>query len=375
MKTNTIKALLLFFILSFSQIVESSEKIKYSNARKSSRTNRIKSNRKTKTITKSKGILNEIWKKITEFMKDPKNILFFLLGAASAWISEAEDIYKFLKESIFIQLPKIFSQCKNTFWDPLFKIAEEKALPESISISGDWENMKKSEKSGFCKNMKTTFINIFNDKIENFRDFFSECLDKTCSILTPWKLLKFSYDTVADFSTGNYCNPTLSQTKQMVTKKWKTYENYQRECEFFRDMNCDDPEALETPAYGAVMDFVSKSYNFYEFINTGIKCIKGVKEFSSELGLKVGGTDAFFEGTLSKALSFIGNLTAQIFSAGVWGAIKGSYLLLKLGYGIYKVVNHFIDELPFKVGQLMGIGIRAASTFIFGNKRKLRKIR
>jgi len=173
---------------------------------------------------------------------------------------------------------------------------------------------------------------------------------------------------------------TVQFNIQMLKKKivaiWGTWENYDQECQFFRAMDCENPGDSKTPSYGAIITFMKMSYNFYSFVSGAIDCFRGLSDVIAAIAMVFPNISAIFTSVGTKVIEMIVGGVAQVLSAGAWGILRGAYFLLKMGYALYKVVNEAMEDPIFLTGQVIGLGIRAALTFILGKKKlKLRKIR
>jgi len=368
----TYKAILLILLLCLSHAVDAKEKIK-----RSSNNKKRLSNKKSKSHSgRTTGILQDIKAKLVESAKDPMNILNFILGATSAWVSEAELFYKFIKDHPIQKLRDLYENCSST-WTRLFRQSEEKPVtPPVFTMSSNWDTLTSAQKKTECQNMKKTFKTYYFTKPTS-ADIFSICTERICEALSnPFGSILNNISSSVDIFAGDYCAIQFPGTKAKVIEKWKKWEAYDQECQFFKSMDCEDPEGTKTPSYSAVVSFMKMSYNFYTFVDGGIECFNGLKDVVSAIALVFPGITAIFRSYASKVMGFIAGAAAQVFTVGVWGILRGTYLLLKMGYGLYKLVHDSLEDLVFSIGQTVGLGIRAAITFVTGKKKlKLRKMK
>jgi hypothetical protein len=313
---------------------------------------------------KSAGIITNLREKISESFSNSKKLFFFLLGSSSAWISEANDLYKWLVKTNYSKLGNILTNCKDSF--SKLKTPSEPAGPK-FSMSNGWDLLSITQRKDTCRKMQSTFKSYF--QVEPIGGVLSICLNSICGIFdNPIGSLIDTFNLSISAVKGDYCKLINPEMKRQVSSKWGRFEFYDQECQFFRDMNCEDPDAPKTPSYNIVYAFMKMSYNLYDGINGAIKCFESQKDIVNDIIQQFPVIENFFKSGLSIALEFAAGLTMQIFTAGIWGAIKGSYLLLRMGYILYKILNDKYDDVDFRIGQVIGVGIRAALSFALGRR-------
>lgn len=363
MKLNTLKIILILSVLLISQIAETNQKATFAKAK-----NLLSKSKINKMQTENSTYLKKLWLNLSESMAQPKNYLHFLLGATSAWVPESEKVYKHLLKNPSAKIDEMVSKCKSSTWDPSFKKADSKGVKDLPSLSANWNELDSAKKAKLCTKMKVTFWTYHTMKPTSVGGIFEECIGNICNTLKDpiGKIIEETKDIVKE----NYCTPNnLTTVKPQIEKIWGTFQNYKNECEFFADMKCSDAEAIQTPSYGSVINFLTKAHNFFDFVTSGVDCIRNMSDVTKELTKAVPEASKIFESKISNTISFVANFAVQILTAGAWGVIKGTFLLLKMGYGLQKLLTGGKEELPYKLGQLVGIGMRAASTFVFGSKK------
>jgi len=150
----TYKAILLLLLLCLSHVVDANEKIKRSSHSKKRLTHKKSHSKAASHSGRTTGVLQDIKDKIVEFVKDPWNILFFILGATSAWIPAAETFYRFIRENPITKLNDLFESCKGT-WETLFHKSKAQPTPApTFTMSSKWDTLKTSERKIECENMQ-----------------------------------------------------------------------------------------------------------------------------------------------------------------------------------------------------------------------------
>lgn len=196
-KSNT--TLLLLVLIAFNIAISNSEQIKNTKSsfsRKTFSSHKHKLNKKStrshsSTKTKTK---NVVWDTLKSVLLDPKNIIYFSLGVAAEFVSEAEIIYKEIKPVITLLEP-CYDAVKGAY-KKYSEARESEAITElrkSESIKLLEETLaKKENQKEFCVKSKEEISQIFLKatwEIEpNKGGVYSDVVK-----LTPDFLLEMSY--------------------------------------------------------------------------------------------------------------------------------------------------------------------------------------
>jgi hypothetical protein len=128
------------------------------------------------------------------------------------------------------------------------------------------------------------------------------------------------------------------------------------------------------PDTSAVWGFIKSTFDYALFANDAFECLsttlkvggKSKNEKIKKLANKLFGTWAKIKIICKQC---IGTL-AHILSGGIWGVVRAAFIVLSLGFKLYLMSLNYISNLPFRIGQLVGKGIKIIKTLIIGRRRK-----
>jgi len=393
-KTST--AVLLLVLIACNILVSNCEQIKKSDRKMRSsfkRSQKItRSYTTTKLHSKSK-LFSEIFEKLKEAILDPVNILYFSFGVASEFYEDAEKIYKQVKEVI-----EFFKPCYETF-QSIAKSAkedkenEEKKQKQEIKEKAETEKLaklikftdqldllssSKKNKMEYCKKSKKDIMDNYDkalNEISSKKSLFTKFIEWTLKSTNEYDK-KFLHVDVCYLPTSLKAPKTAKE----ITKNFANQAEYGKQCIYIWKLDCKVFE----PETAGIWDFIKKAYSYYKFVKKAGTCIVNLASnlvSNSKLNDKqnniVNGVKNLFkkDGFFYDALATTLGAVAHVFTLGAWGGIKGGYYLIELGLEIKKFYDDQTKDLAFRIGKLVGKGIKIAKSFLFGRRKLLRRMK
>lgn len=293
-------------------------------------------------------------------MTDPENILYFGLGVLSVFNTYFDTLYRNIQPVI-----AKFRQCATSVVDAIklvgttleTKDKEEDSISKDKNIIEFLANMKdNASQIAYCKKVKAENEEIY-DRAEVKKN------DRDYDIFDLFALF-FKTTVGKKFATSTeYCQQvyTLKPKHQAeIAERFTSIENYIQQCMYFKELDCD-----KINAEPGIMDFIGKAYKYYKVINSVKTCIVNV------LGSDDTKSNQFQKSFLHDIIAGAVGVTANIFTFGAWGGIKGGYWLIQLAIDLKTAYDDTMKDLAFNIGKLIGKGVMIAKSIILG-RRKLR---
>jgi hypothetical protein len=383
--TNKDITILLIFLIGLSSISSTSLSIQ-SNKRTFSRR---KSEIKTK-LTSTEAAEVVLQKMKTE-LTDPVNIAFFIMGMLSNWFPKIEDLYLKIKHLVF-------------FFNPCYK-----AIKQAWEmIHGTSQETDQSKKENHDREQSEVLVNIASEenKLNEFEtkddqatpEERTQLCEKTKKIVHKiWRLTLDANDSLSknyrdstdrgsdSITAQDYCGyPSIvrydnKKALKLMNENFDSPEHFYSVCMNIREnMDCGNYR----PDNKGAWYFLKKIPKYGLLVLKGGFCVVHL--------LKVGGHDpasgtpkneeissiaSTAVGTVEIAkliFSQIGSLLLHIVSFGIYGALKAAWNIIKLVFKIYVLISHLLFDIPFKLGSIVGLGLKTISTLIKGARRRRR---
>lgn len=68
-------------------------------------------------------------------------------------------------------------------------------------------------------------------------------------------------------------------------------------------------------------------------------------------------------------------VVANVLTFGAWGGIKGGYYLIELGLQLKELYDEITEDVPFKIGKLVGKAIVIAESLLVGKRKFYRRMK
>ena len=393
MKYNTkqIISTLLILLIGLNSISSSSLAIK-SHSNRRTHTNTLSKRNKNKTNTKDNSIDNAktIIQKIEDKVQTPIHIAFFTMGILSNWFPKVEDIYIKIKDLHYFFNP-CYKLIKKTWamikghshseeTDPAeiekynkkqAKIQEEIAQEEDKIAEFEKKDDETSDKKKkeICKETKELIHKIWLKTVDEYFEYKSKN-EKSAYVGGSHSI-----------PPERYCKypllPDAPKAHKIIKKNFESQEEFYDICIRLRETgDCGNYQ----PDNKGAWYFLKKTLKFTLFMKNGAQCVFHM--------IKVGGKDdesgtPANQEVMSMADSALGTwevtktlfkefgaLILHVLSFGIWGALRAAWNIIKLTLKIYIMVKHFLFDLPFNLGKLVGTGIKIMKAFIAGRRRK-----
>lgn len=308
---------------------------------------------------------SDIFTKITAEFKKPENYFLFLLGVLSEFVPGIKASYPSLAP-----LAQEFIPCFNDF-------KEDSSNP----VLKEFEEMEKmfitpNDRKKYCEAMKTFistgYVNCmsYNEQMKSTSLFAG--LTGAAKGYTENLLL-----TKAEFceKLGARSQLNCPDVKNFLTKRYKSLANYEKQCLYFHQRDCDQ----FNPASSGITDFAKKAFRYYNSIKAAGSCI-GIKlkdpnpaiaQGLKDLLLQLLSSADFVKSAAGSALGFVAN----IMTFGTWGALKGGYHLVKLGFKIHDFFTNMAIDTSFKLGAIIGNAILIVKSILLGRRKRRKMIR
>lgn len=380
MKIDNKRIISIIFIILISFDTISANVSKTSEFRKS----RSKLSRKGhKTHAKKfniKTAIGSIFSKLNDFITDPFNIFYFLLGVMSAFNDNVDEIYKKIKD-----FKEAIDPCINTLKTAYntYKSYTEKPNTEEISkplkeVEVAFNNQE--NKKEYCEKTKHEIDANYEKTIEEHIQH-QGLIGETYNSITPAFMKSFATKMVGKVvGDWDYCMAIrYSQAPKMQAHIKKVYKNpftYEKQCLYFHKLDCDTFK----PEINEVWELVKKADKLYDFVLTTGECIQnivaGVKPDSEDkvknfvnLLKEILPRDKIIKDTMAAVIGVV----LQIATLGSWGGLKAGYYVLDLYEKIKKYYDDVTGDAAFNIGKTLGTGLIVAKSFVTGRKRKFRK--
>jgi len=202
-------------------------------------------------------------------------------------------------------------------------------------------------------------------------------------MFTPEDLEDFKRSEPAQIS--EYCSiPFIngidenSNIVQLIRQKgYETTEEFINECEATREKNY----CLQSRK--GAWNFIKGTIQYRKIIIPIVICVKEIISIGggSDGGVKTKIINLYNKMTsgwaiFASSLSTVGSFLLHLVTGGIWGAIKAAWYVIKLAFELlrlYKEYQKLKLQVPFYLGRLIGLGLKAVKSLIFGRrKRKFR---
>jgi hypothetical protein len=324
------------------------------------------------SLKKNKGAIDDFNNKLNNLSTNTQ-IVTLILGVLFIYDPSFNSVYEEFKTKDENFFSTNFGACINPSQSDLNSAKQTNVADVTFTLSAGWDSLNTDQKKEKCLKIQNTFKVYSKSEIKQGaceKSICKEILGYTLNTVN--KIINFNLDDFTDgvsnfisdiANTFNYCEISDTKKKTILSNKWGTFNNYQNECNLFRDMDCNDPDTLQSTSFAALVKFIKKAQNFASYVTKVTDCIKKNPEMNKLLGNKLASLN--FNLTSNMVDIFV-----NIITVGIWGTIKGSILILKMGILLGKIISDNTKQTAYHYGQLIGMGIRAAATIITGSKKK-----
>jgi hypothetical protein len=314
-------------------------------------------------------------------LTDPENITYFIMGILSNWLPKIKDLYLKIKkikhffDPCYVAITKTLKMIRGTSVesDPAkkedhdkeqAKIQEDIQKQETrIQSAENDDNAKPEKKAKACKETKELLEKIFtkaynqryshlskNERDANMRGIIGTNNPKLCETAL---------------------SPESEKAQKLIKKNFDNEEHYSEVCKIFRETgDCGNFNPDNSKAW----NYIKKTLKYGLLVLSGGKCmfnlIKGGGvthnvEISSLASTAIG-TWAITKSVFKEFGSFL----LHIFTFGVWGVIRAAWNILILALKMKILISNFVEDIPFKLGELVGLGIKIAKALVSGRRKK-----
>ena len=383
--TNKDITILLIFLIGFSSISSTSLSIQLNKRTFSQKRSEIK------TKLTSKEAAKVVLKKLKTELTDPVNIAFFIMGMLSNWFPKVEDLYIKIRSLDFFFSPCI-SLIKQA-WAMIHGTSKE--TDESKKEQHDKEeNEIKQEKDlqeNKIKEMETKDDQSTSDAkkklCEKTKEIVHEIWRATLDATKMSKNEKDAYDRGSIKKNAlYYCSyPTSVKFENLKALKLiKEYfdgpEHFLSVCLSIRENNdCgnynpDNKGAWhflkKIPKYGLL--FLKGGFCVVKLIKAGGHDPDSGTQKNEEIS-NLASTAIDTVEITKEIFRQIGSFLLHLVTFGIYGALKAAWNIMKLIYKIYDLISHLLFDIPFKLGTIVGLGLKTISTLIKGARRRRMK--
>lgn len=417
MKFNrTLISLLLLLLIGVSQVSLSSLTIK--TLKRNSKKHKITKNFSRKKATTKRPIITMAWDLAIGHIKSQlnelfpsswadakkrfidmdeedkkKKVLFFIIGIAGPFseigVDAMDELYKIIKKYM-----DLFLNCWGAVKDGIKMIygegesaqqsqAEIQKVNEKLDLASAEEKKDSATKyEQFCLETRRKIIKFIHDyKIGFHRIYHSgqEYVDQQINAIH------------VDSLPAKYCDevplhvkrlPGLASIKQLILDQFGSIDVFQDTCkEMTKVQLCKNYHPEPT-----VWEFLKGLTKYGELAKKSFDCIQGVLEHGKKGEEKEEEKNDFvalYEASkkLVVAIWKLGaNGLLHSLSLGLWGAVKSSYYIVSCINDIYDLANSISDpagtileDMPYYLGRLIGKGLKAIWSAVFGRRRRLRR--
>lgn len=174
------------------------------------------------------------------------------------------------------------------------------------------------------------------------------------------------YDRLFD-NTDHICTKNLQVQEAMITKKYGSLKNYEDQCKFFANFDCEkfDPETSD------LLSFAKKVWGFVSKLYQGGNCIGAILQTKPEFTKSL--SEYFKKTYLDKIFNSMGDHAAHLLTLGVWGGLKAGYHLVELGLKIKDFYDGLLSDPAFSLGGIVGKVILIIKSILVGRRRRFKK--
>jgi hypothetical protein len=310
------------------------------------------------------GVVTKIFHEIEKFIKDPKNIAYFIMGIVSEFFPGVEKLYNLIKDSL-----DWYEECTGTItaaWNLLKNKTpstdeerEKNEIDNAVKEIEKDDKNKDEEKKKFCIESKKILEKVYKKAVKDLIKNKNDINQKIEDSKTEPKDVYCAYPL------------TSENAKEKIIDKFGSEDNFKDLCLQLREVtDC----AKFKPDTSAVWRFAKSTFDYALFANDAYECLsttlkvggKSKNEEIKKLANTVFGTWAKIKFICKQCVSTV----AHILSGGIWGVVRAAFIVLSLGFKLYLMSLEFIGNLPFKVGQLVGKGIKIIKTLAAGRRRR-----
>lgn len=333
----------------------------------------LKENKRSKTHSKSKtrtkGGPADLMAKIAAEFKKPENYFLFTLGVLSEFVPGVKSSYPTLKP-----LAMEFAPCFSNF-------EKDKSNP----VLEQFEKMEKmfgttTDRVKHCEAMKSdifTNFSICNQQADSLNKLSTKNI-LGGGIIGGLASLGISALEAKKKSREEFCNGLwkleCNSLKGQLIQRFKNLDNYIEQCLYFHKKDC----SVFNPASQGITEFAKNAFRYYAALKTAGTCI-GMKlndPKNTNLNAAKAALGKYFTNDfITTAAGQMLGVVANVMTFGVWGALKGAYYLVKLGFQIYDFFNAMTPDTSFKLGGIVGKAILIVKSIVLGRRRFLRKMK
>ena len=374
-------SILLILLIGLSNISSTSLSIKR---------NKHKNHLKTKLT--SKEAATAILAKLKTSVTDPQSIAFFAMGVLSVWFDGFEKLYTKIKTKIYFFRP-CYKFIKQT-WDmingtpsaetnPAEKAAIDAAQAETQQEIGVGENRianlevreeqaSDKDKKKLCTKTKEKVHEVYKTMLKYFLGTGNEyaSYERGSSSLTPVEYCEY---------VSKSANRDPNKTLKLLKKDIESEDDFLAICLSVRQTaDCDQYQ----PDNKGALYFIKQTVKYALFMKNGISCIFNLVKGGGEdttvtppvpKDLEVASIAATATGTwaLTKQIfTELGAFILHLVTFGIFGALRAAWNIMKLTLAIYLMVADLINDIPFKLGKLVGLALKALKNMVAGRRRR-----
>jgi len=230
----------------------------------------------------------EIFEKLKEYLTDPINIFYFILGIISSFNDKVESIYNKIKEYVEAIEPCISTfktayEAYKTYKQPEVSLK----IPEALREVEEAFNKIDSKKQ-YCEKTKeqieTNYERAMDEHLKN-----QGIVGETVSSIAPKFFKSLAIKTFGKLNDNwNYCMfiryGECPHMKMEIKKIYKNPFTYEKQCIYFHELDCDNFK----PEVNGLWEFIKKADSFYSFVETCGTCIYNiVNGVNASTGTKV----------------------------------------------------------------------------------------
>jgi hypothetical protein len=293
----------------------------------------------------------------------------FVLGALSVWnvtfksvlessSSQNEEYFKDQFSSCLASQKEILSAAKN-------------AQSESVhSISFRWDKMNDAERREKCETIQNNFkAFLVSGLSEDKKSLYFMVGSQRRNINSFGEINEISKEDLQSSNIGqrDYCEIQDQGVKSFLGEKWGSLRDFERECRFFKTMQCNDAGFRQSASYESVIQTILRSRLFLTFLKNVVTCFREKENINTLLNL----TNRLpnFEVKESNGQELF-NIFNRTFDRATWQEIKGTNINLLYGNLIKKILTDVSKQTPYYYGQMIGMGIKIAYTLDIGKSKK-----
>jgi len=174
---------------------------------------------------------------------------------------------------------------------------------------------------------------------------------------------------------------------KVIKKRMETnFGDMDRFIQVCKQLKAEDCKNYQSENKGGVWKFVKRAGKFGVLAFKSAKCIIDVftvdkikdsdsdEDKEKKKAIVNLAKKAFSAGKVAMViLKQAGGFLAHFLSAGIWGAIKCVYFIIKVTHFLFemhKKISDFLDDLPYNLGKAIGMAVIALKSLLTGRRRR-----